>query len=161
MQHPERADGHDVGDRRLREQERHLAEEVALAEVGPIVAVDADRDLAVEDDVEPGPGEALAQDALAGRERLLGQRVRHLVELRPAKVAEERQPGERIDQLVLIHADLLVVVLLPERADAMHELAQQVQRDGRLLFEEPDEVPRGERETGHLSTATTLAMRGI
>ena len=37
-----RADGHDVGDRRLREQERHLAEEVALAEARALLAVDAD-----------------------------------------------------------------------------------------------------------------------
>ena len=64
-------EGHHVGHRRLAEQQRHLAEEVALAQARPVLAVDADGDLALQDDVEPGAGEALAEDALAGRERLL------------------------------------------------------------------------------------------
>ena len=42
----------DVGDGRLAEQDRDLAEEVAAAERGALLAVDDDRGLAVEDDVE-------------------------------------------------------------------------------------------------------------
>ena len=68
VQHAQLARRDDVGDRRLAEQDRHLTEEVALAQAGDLVAVDAHRDLAVEDHVEAGAGEALAQDALAGRD---------------------------------------------------------------------------------------------
>jgi hypothetical protein len=45
----------DVGDGWLPEQDRHLAEEVALGEASNLVAIDLDRDLAVEDHVEPVP----------------------------------------------------------------------------------------------------------
>ena len=50
----------DVGDRRLAEEDRDLAEEVAARQPGPLRAVDEDRRLAIEDDVEAraasGPG---------------------------------------------------------------------------------------------------------
>ena len=44
----------DVGDRRLAEDDRDLAEELAAGQPGALGAVDDDRRLAVEDDVEPG-----------------------------------------------------------------------------------------------------------
>ena len=47
----QRADGHDVGDRWLAQQDRDLAEELAPAELRPLLAVDHDRGLAVEDEV--------------------------------------------------------------------------------------------------------------
>ena len=61
----QRPDGHDVGDRRLAEEDRHLAEEVAATEPGALRPVDDDGRLAVEDHVEPGAGQALAEDPLA------------------------------------------------------------------------------------------------
>src|SRR5207342_1765865 len=54
-----------VGDGRLAKENGDLAEEVAAAEPGALVAIDDDRGLAVEDDVEGGPGEALAEDLFA------------------------------------------------------------------------------------------------
>jgi hypothetical protein len=48
VQHVQLAQGDDVGHRWLTEQHRHLAEEVALGQARPILAVDADGHLAVE-----------------------------------------------------------------------------------------------------------------
>ena len=59
---PQRARRDDVGAGRLAEEDRDLAEEVAAGERRPLLAVDDDRRLAVEDDVERRAGEALAED---------------------------------------------------------------------------------------------------
>ena len=91
----------DVRDRRLAEDDRDLAEELAAAEPGALRAVDDDRRLAIEDDVEAGPGEALAEDLVAlGEDRLLEQ-VDDALELRTGQVGEQREAGDRVDQFAL------------------------------------------------------------
>ena len=96
MEHAQLAGRDDVRDGRLAEQDRHLAEEVTLAQARDLVAIDLDRDLAVDDHVEARAGKTLAQDALAGRIRLLGHLVRHGLDLRPRQVGEERQTAESV-----------------------------------------------------------------
>jgi hypothetical protein len=60
LQRPERDD---IGDRRLAEQDRRFAEEVAAGQLGALGPVDDDAGLAVEDNEEARAGEALAEDA--------------------------------------------------------------------------------------------------
>jgi hypothetical protein len=95
-QAPHRAGGHDVRRRRLAEEDRDLAEEVATAQRGQVAAVDADRGLAVEDHVEVRAGEPLPEDPLALREHLLLERVGHRLELGAAEVGEQGQPGQDV-----------------------------------------------------------------
>ena len=96
----QRPHGDHVGDRRLAEDDRDLAEELAAAEPRALGAVDHDGRLAVEDHVEPGPGEALAQDLLAlGEDRLL-EDVDDPGELRIGQVGEQREAGDRVDQFL-------------------------------------------------------------
>ena len=96
---------HDVRDRRLAEDDRHLAEELAATEPRALRAVDDDRRLAVEDDVEPGAGEALAEDLLALGEDGLLEQVDDALELRFGQVGEQREAGDRIDQFLALGHD--------------------------------------------------------
>ena len=96
----QRSRGDDVGDRRLAEQDRDLAEEVAAGQARPLGPVDDDRRLAVEDDVEPGAAQALAEDPLALAEHGLVEGVGDALELRRRQVGEQREPGDRIDQFL-------------------------------------------------------------
>ncbi len=84
-----RAQGNHVGGGGLAEQDGDLAEEVAPAEPGAILAVDPDRDVAVEDDVEARAAEPLAQDALTLREPGFVERVRDGLQLGPREVGEQ------------------------------------------------------------------------
>ena len=68
--------GHDVGRRRLAEQDADLAEEVAAGERRQLLAVGDDVRLAVEDHVEAGAGEALPQHARVLREERLLEAAR-------------------------------------------------------------------------------------
>ena len=69
-----RAGEHDAAERPQRDdirrggftqEDRHLAEEVAPVERGALLAVDEDRGVALEDDVEARSGQPLAEDAFA------------------------------------------------------------------------------------------------
>ncbi len=96
----QRTGGDDIRDRGFAEDDRHLPEEVAPGQARPFVAVDQDRGLAVENDVESGPGQALAQDAFAvGIERLL-EDVNDRGELRIGQVGEQREARNGIHQLL-------------------------------------------------------------
>ena len=96
----QRPGGHDVRDGRLAEEDRHLAEELAAAQPGALRAVDDDGRLAIEDDVEPGAGEALAEDPLALPEDGLLEGVDDALELRRGQVGEEREAGDRIHEFL-------------------------------------------------------------
>ena len=85
----QRPDGDHVGDRRLAEQDRNLAEEFAAAETGPFLAVDRDRRLALEDHVEPGARQALAEDPLALDEHRFLEGMGDALELRRGQVGEQ------------------------------------------------------------------------
>ena len=82
------------------EQDRDLAEEVAAGQARPLRAVDDDRRLAVEDHVEPGAAQALAEDPLALAEDGLVEGVDDALELRRRQVGEQREPGDRIDEFL-------------------------------------------------------------
>jgi hypothetical protein len=97
---PQLARGDDVGAGRLAEEDRDLAEEVAAGEGGPLLAVDDDVRLAVEDHVERGAGEALAEDPRPGREHLLLEHVGDPVELGRRQIREQGEPGDLVDDLV-------------------------------------------------------------
>ena len=85
---------------RLAEDDRDLAEELPAPEPRALRAVDHDRRLAVEDHVEPGPGEALAQDLLAlGEDRLL-EGVDDALQLGIGQVGEQREARDRVDQFL-------------------------------------------------------------
>ena len=88
----------DIGDRRLPEQDRDLAEELAATDPGALGAVDHDGGLALEDDVESGPGHALAEDPLAGRVDDLLERVDDPLQLRIGEVREQAEAGDGVDQ---------------------------------------------------------------
>jgi CRP/FNR family cyclic AMP-dependent transcriptional regulator len=91
VQAPHRLKGNDIGRRRLTEQGRHLAEEIAATKDRRISAARADRDLAFQDDVEPGAGQAFAEDSLAFAEPNLFERVGGRVQLRTGQVREQGQ----------------------------------------------------------------------
>ena len=100
----------------LAKQDRDLAEEVAPAERRPLLAVDDDGGIAVEDHVERRPGEALAQDALAFGVNLLLERVGDPFELRGGEVGEEREPRDLVDDLVAAgHGDAPSVAVCAQR----------------------------------------------
>ena len=79
----------DVGRRRLAQQDRDLAEEVAAPEGRALLAVDPDVRGAVEDHVEARPGQALAEDPLARREHDLVEDARR----RPSSCGVWRSPN--------------------------------------------------------------------
>ena len=86
----------DVGDRRLAEEDRDLAEEVAACERRALLPSIWTSRVALEDHVEAGAGQALAEDALADR----GTRPPRTCRRRPrscgvCRSAEQREPGER------------------------------------------------------------------
>ena len=56
--------------------------------------------IALEDHVEAGAGQALAEDPLALREPALLEGVGDRLELRRREVREQREPGDRVDDLV-------------------------------------------------------------
>ena len=83
----------DVGDRRLAEQDRDLAEEVAARQRRPLLAVDDDVGLAVEDDVErrarTGPGAGPARPpAYDAAPRTCARRARAAASARSANSAK-------------------------------------------------------------------------
>ena len=94
-----------IRDRRLAEDDRDLAEEVAPTQPGPFGPVDHDRRLALEDHVEPGAGEALAQDLVALAEHGLFEEVDDALQLWIGQVGEQAEPGDRIHQLRAIDHD--------------------------------------------------------
>ena len=67
---------------------------------GPLRAIDDDPRLALEDDVEAGPGHPLAEDPLAVRVDRLLERVDHPLELRIREVGEQAEAGDGVDQIV-------------------------------------------------------------
>ena len=91
MQAAHGVEGHDVGGRRLAEQDRNLAEERAAAEDGHVAAVGPDRDLAFQDDVEARAGQALAQDPVSLGEPDFFELVGDRFELRTRQVREQGQ----------------------------------------------------------------------
>lgn len=95
----ERAQGHDVGDRRLAQDDRHLAEEVAPGQSSTLGAIDDDRRFTVQDHVEARAGEALPEDAFTLGEHGFLERVHDARELRIGQIGEQREPGNRIDQV--------------------------------------------------------------
>jgi hypothetical protein len=99
---PRRTERDDVGDRRLAEEDRHLPEEVATGQARPLRPVNDDRGLAVEDDVEPRPADALPQDAFALGEDGLVERVDDPLELRRGQVGEQPEARDRVDELLAI-----------------------------------------------------------
>ena len=93
-------DGDDVRGRRLAEQDRDLAEEVAAVELGALRPVDGDVRVALEDHVEAGRRQPLAEDALALREVHLLERARDPEELRRLQVPEQGEPRENVRDLL-------------------------------------------------------------
>ena len=92
--------GNDVGDRRLTEEDRDLAEEVAATQRGPLLAVDDHVRVAVENDVEGRSGQALAEDSLALLVPLLLEGVGDALELRAGQVGEQREARDLVDDFV-------------------------------------------------------------
>ena len=89
------------------QEDRHLAEEVAPVERGALLAVDEDRGVALEDDVEARSGQPLAEDAFPFREQHLLEGVRDALELWGGEIGEQREIGDRVGDLVTIgHASL-------------------------------------------------------
>ena len=70
------------------------------AELRPLGPVDDDGRLAIEDDVEARPRQALAEDPLALGEHGLLERVDDAGKLRIGQVGEQREAGDRIHQLL-------------------------------------------------------------
>ena len=99
---PERHERDDVGGGRLIEQNRQLAEEIAPRQLGPLLSVDSDRGLALEDDVEARAAEALPQDALPLVEPLLLERVGDGLELRSRQVPEQREAREGVGKFLSV-----------------------------------------------------------
>ncbi len=96
----ERTSRHDVCDRGLAQDHRNLPEEVATGHPRTLVAVDHDRRLTIKDDVETGPGEALAQDPHPlGVEGFL-EDVDDRRELGIGQIGEQREAGNSIHQLL-------------------------------------------------------------
>jgi hypothetical protein len=87
----------DVRDRDAADEHRDLAEELAAPETRTLLAVDEDRCLALEDDVEGPTRDALAENPLPLCEDLLLERVRDGFELGPAEIGEERELSETVD----------------------------------------------------------------
>ena len=89
-----------VGRRRGVGQNRDLAEEVAPRQAGPLIAVDHDSRLAVQDHVEAAARHVLAEHALILCEHILLERVRQGVELRVAQIAEQAQARQGLDDVL-------------------------------------------------------------
>src|SRR5437879_540568 len=100
-QDPQHALGHDIGDGRFAEEDRDIAEELALAEGRTLLPVDANFSLALEDHIEAAAGEALPEDALAGREPRFIEDVGDALELWRREIGEQRHSRERVDDLFL------------------------------------------------------------
>ena len=105
LERPHGRGSDDVRDGRAVDEQRALAEEVALAQPRALLAIDEHGRLAVEDHVEARTREALSLDATTGRERFLAERVRDGLQLRTTEVPEQVQPGDRGDDLVLVHRE--------------------------------------------------------
>ena len=69
-------------------------------ETGALLAVHDDGGLTVEDHVETGPGQALAEHALPLGVAHLLEGVDDGFELRRRQVAEQPEPGDRVDEFV-------------------------------------------------------------
>src|SRR5439155_4461545 len=91
--------GDDVGDGRIAEQCRDLAEKIASAERPVVLAVDADGCLALEDQIEPRSGQALTEHAFAGGEAAFLDDMRDRLELAGREIAEQREAREHVRQL--------------------------------------------------------------
>src|SRR5438309_11165401 len=85
----ERRLGNDVGNRHLAEQAGNFTEVIAGFQHAAVDIVDPDPGRPLEDDVEARSAYALAEDALALAKEGLIEKVRHLLELRPAQVRKE------------------------------------------------------------------------
>src|SRR4029079_16858794 len=94
--------GHGRGPRTTVEQ-RHLAEEVAGAELGLGLAADRDPAVALEDKEQPDPALALARDQRPRLVRHLFRRPRDDVELALGALGEDRDLGELGRHVVLRH----------------------------------------------------------
>jgi hypothetical protein len=137
---------HDVGAGRLTEQDGALTEEGAAVELGPLLASDADRRLALEDDVEAGPAEPLAEDALAVGVPLLLERVGDRIQLRTGQVGEERKAGgssirASLSAIVRPPAGRSVVVVVAQRTDAQREATQEGMGQGGIGVNATEEIP--------------------
>ncbi len=73
---------HDVGVRRFIEKDRKLAKKITSSEPRPLFAIDMNRCLTLQDDVEADAGKTLAYDALVLAEPRLVEAMRYRLELR-------------------------------------------------------------------------------
>jgi hypothetical protein len=94
----------DVARRGNTEKRRDLAEEVSSPELRSLFTVDEDGRFPLEDDVEPAAGQALPKNPLVRSEDLFLERVCDRVQLGPAKIGEERELGETLQDRVRSHA---------------------------------------------------------
>ena len=95
----------DVRVRRLAGEERDLTEEVAGAEPGHLLVADHDGGVPVQDHVERGATQVLAEHALVLREHLLLEAMGDRLALCRGEVGEEREARE--DVLDFSHAPSL------------------------------------------------------
>ena len=100
--------GHDVGDRRFAEDDRDLTEEFTSAKARSFRAIHHDRRLTVQDHVEAGSGEPLAEDSLPVAEGHLLELVDDALKLRIRQIREQREPGDRVYQLRSVDHDPMV-----------------------------------------------------
>ena len=176
----QRREGHDVGDRRLAEEDRDLAEELAPAEPGPLLAVDLDRAGAVEDDVEARAGEPLAEDPLALREPALLEGVGDRPAApawsgpRRARTLRSRRRSRRSRPSVLLVLDGGPITVaprmgLPFRVVFCHRIRHDVPRypaarratpPGRDARRPPSEPAEGDDEPDRPSSKIELLRTG-
>ncbi len=94
--------GHDVGDRRLAEEDRDLAEELAAAQPGALRAVDDDAASPSRMTWKPEPLRPWRRTRSPSPGDRLLERVDDPLELRVGEVGEQREPGDRVDHLVSV-----------------------------------------------------------
>lgn len=94
------AQGDDVCERRLTEQDRRLPEEVTPGHPGALLAVDDDRGFALEDHEEARSRQPLPQDALPFRKRNVLEQVGDAGQLRARQVGKEREPRQGVDDFL-------------------------------------------------------------
>jgi hypothetical protein len=96
---PQKARRDDVRAGRLTGQHGRFSEEISWAERPPFLAVDLDGGLPLEDDEEARSAQSSSQHALAHREDLFLHGVGKLLQLGPAEVREEREPGQIVNEV--------------------------------------------------------------
>src|SRR3954454_11624545 len=97
--------GDDIRDRRHPDQDRDLAEEVTALEPSELPAIGLDPSSSVDDDEEPGAGQALVHDRLALGEHPLVEYVDDRLELSRGQVGKQPEAGDRVDEFVAVDHD--------------------------------------------------------